>query len=57
MYARSLAAVEETITLPQFRLLVILDSRGAMRISSLAELLDVNPSTATRMVDRDDRPG
>ncbi|GGU17113.1 MarR family winged helix-turn-helix transcriptional regulator [Lentzea flava] len=50
--ARSLAAVEETITLPQFRVLVILDSRGAMRTSSLAELLDVNPSTATRMIDR-----
>ncbi|SMC51031.1 MarR family winged helix-turn-helix transcriptional regulator [Lentzea albidocapillata] len=50
--ARSLAAVEETITLPQFRLLVILDSRGMMRLTSLAELLDVNPSTVTRMVDR-----
>lgn len=50
--ARSLAAVEETITLPQFRTLVILDSRGAMKLSSLADLLDVNPSTATRMVDR-----
>lgn len=50
--ARSLAAVEETITLPQFRMLVLLDGRGALRISSLAELLDVNPSTATRMVDR-----
>lgn len=50
--ARSLAAVEETITLPQFRMLVILDSRGEMKLSSLAELLDVNPSTATRMVDR-----
>ncbi|SDG05575.1 DNA-binding transcriptional regulator, MarR family [Lentzea fradiae] len=50
--ARSLAAVEETITLPQFRMLVILDSRGSMRISALAELLDVNPSTATRMIDR-----
>ncbi len=50
--ARSLAAVEETITLPQFRLLVILDSRGTMRLTSLAELLDVNPSTVTRMVDR-----
>jgi DNA-binding MarR family transcriptional regulator len=50
--ARSLAAVEDTITLPQFRMLVILDSRGPMKLSSLAELLDVNPSTATRMVDR-----
>ena len=50
--ARSLAAVEDTITLPQFRMLGILDSRGPMRLSALAELLDVNPSTATRMVDR-----
>ena len=50
--ARSLAAVEETITLPQFRMLVLLDSRGAMKLTTIAELLDVNPSTATRMVDR-----
>lgn len=50
--ARSLAAVEDTITLPQFRMLVILDSRGPMKLSSLAGPLDVNPSTATRMVDR-----
>ncbi len=50
--ARSLAAFEETLTLPQFRTLVVLDSRGAMKLSTLAELLDVNPSTATRMVDR-----
>lgn len=26
--ARSLAAVEESLTLPQFRMLVVLDSRG-----------------------------
>ncbi len=50
--ARSLAAVEEALTLPQFRMLVLLDSRGAMNISRLGEHLDVNPSTAMRMVDR-----
>ena len=50
--ARSLASVEETLTLPQFRMLVILDSRGAMNISRLAEHLDVIPSTAMRMADR-----
>ncbi|MDF3288125.1 MULTISPECIES: MarR family winged helix-turn-helix transcriptional regulator [Streptomyces] len=50
--ARSLASVEETLTLPQFRMLVILDSRGAMNISRLGEHLDVIPSTAMRMVDR-----
>lgn len=33
-------------------MLVILDSRGAVKISTLADLLDVNPSTATRMIDR-----
>lgn len=50
--ARSLAAVEETLTLPQFRMLVVLDSRGAMNISRLGEHLDVIPSTAMRMIDR-----
>jgi DNA-binding MarR family transcriptional regulator len=50
--ARSLASVEETLTLPQFRMLVVLDSRGAMNISRLGEHLDVIPSTAMRMVER-----
>ncbi len=50
--ARSLASVEESLTLPQFRMLVVLDSRGPMNISRLGEHLDVIPSTAMRMVDR-----
>jgi DNA-binding MarR family transcriptional regulator len=50
--ARSLAAIEETLTLPQFRTLVVLASRGPMKLVALAELLGVNPSTATRMADR-----
>jgi len=50
--ARSLASVEEHLTLPQFRMLVVLDSRGPLSISRLADLLAVNPSTAMRMVDR-----
>lgn len=50
--ARSLAAVEETLTLPQFRMLVLLDSRGPMKLTALADLLEVNPSTAKRMIDR-----
>jgi DNA-binding MarR family transcriptional regulator len=50
--ARSLASVEESLTLPQFRMLVVLDSRGGMNISRLGEHLDVIPSTAMRMVDR-----
>lgn len=50
--ARSIAAVDESITIPQFRLLVVLESRGRSKLTTLAEQLGVNPSTATRMVDR-----
>ncbi|MCW2948912.1 MAG: transcriptional regulator [Actinoallomurus sp.] len=50
--ARSLAAVEERVTLPQFRMLVMLATHGEMKLVTLAERLAVNPSTATRMVDR-----
>ncbi|WP_128381241.1 MarR family winged helix-turn-helix transcriptional regulator [Streptomyces cavernae] len=50
--ARSLAAVEEGVTLPQFRMLVVLSTRGATKLVTLADLLQVAPSTAMRMVDR-----
>lgn len=50
--ARSLAAVEHRVTLPQFRVLVLLQQRGGGKVVALAEQLGVNPSTATRMVDR-----
>ncbi|ANS62442.1 transcriptional regulator [Streptomyces lincolnensis] len=50
--ARSLAAVEERVTLPQFRMLVVLSARGATKLVTLADLLQVAPSTAMRMVDR-----
>ncbi|MEV8321263.1 MarR family transcriptional regulator [Streptomyces sp. NPDC059900] len=50
--ARSLAQVEDRVTLPQFRMLVVLSSRGATKLVALAELLQVAPSTAMRMVDR-----
>ena len=50
--ARSLASVEDTLTLPQFRMLVVLDSRGELSLSRLADHLAVNPSTALRMAER-----
>ena len=50
--ARSLAAAEEQVTLPQFRMLVVLASEGETKLVALAERLAVNPSTAMRMVDR-----
>ncbi|KIF72284.1 hypothetical protein HY68_18940 [Streptomyces sp. AcH 505] len=50
--ARSLAAVTEGVTLPQFRLLMVLAAHGDAKLVQLAERLGVNPSTAMRMLDR-----
>lgn len=50
--ARSLAAVEEDVTLPQYRALIVLAQHGARRPADLAGALDVSPSSATRMCDR-----
>ncbi|MCX2929726.1 MarR family transcriptional regulator [Mycobacterium sp. CVI_P3] len=50
--ARSIAHVDETITIPQFRTLVILSARGEANVATLAGLLDVQPSTTGRMVER-----
>jgi DNA-binding MarR family transcriptional regulator len=50
--ARSLASVEDRVTLPQFRMLVVLSTQGAAKLVLLAERLAVSPSTAMRMVDR-----
>jgi DNA-binding MarR family transcriptional regulator len=50
--ARSVAGAGEDVTLAQYRALVVLASRGPQRIADLAGMLDVNPSTATRMCDR-----
>ncbi len=50
--ARSIALVDGTITIPQFRTLVILSNRGRVNLATLAGLLDVGPSTIGRMADR-----
>jgi DNA-binding MarR family transcriptional regulator len=50
--ARSIAQVDETITIPQFRTLVILAHRGPINLATLAGLLGVQPSATGRMVDR-----
>lgn len=55
--ARSLADVSDDVTLPQYRALVVLTSRGPQPLGVLAEQLDVNPSTATRLCDRLVRKG
>lgn len=50
--ARSLDEIADEVTLPQFRALVVLHSRGAQTLQGLAGELQVVPSTATRMCDR-----
>lgn len=50
--ARSLANVADDVTLPQYRVLILLASRGPQRLADLAAALHVDRSTATRMCDR-----
>jgi DNA-binding MarR family transcriptional regulator len=55
--ARSLAELDEDVTLAQFRTLVVLGARGPQRIVDLALELGVTSSTATRMCNRLARKG
>ena len=52
MSAHSLSMVDENITIPQFRTLVILSNRGPVNLATLAGLSGVQPSAAGLMVDR-----
>ncbi len=50
--ARSLAPLADSVTMPQFRALVVLSNRGPMRAGDLAEHLGANQSSFTRLADR-----
>jgi DNA-binding MarR family transcriptional regulator len=50
--ARALADQDAEVTLPQYRALVVLASRGPQRIIDIAGELRVSPSAGTRMCDR-----
>lgn len=50
--ARSVAAVEHIVTLPQLRVLVIAASQGPMNLGTVAKCLGVHPSNATRIAER-----
>ena len=50
--ARSLASVNDDVTLPQFRSLVVLSTAGPQTVSALADRLAVHASTMTRMCNR-----
>ncbi|HOY83272.1 MAG TPA: MarR family transcriptional regulator [Rhodoglobus sp.] len=55
--ARSVAEALELVTLPQFRVLVILASSGPLRMSSLAARVKAVPSTFSRSIDRMEQAG
>jgi len=50
--SRSLRGANEEVTLPQFRTLAVLSSRGPQTVSALADHLAVHASTMTRMCSR-----
>lgn len=50
--ARSVAEVEDQVSVPQLRTLVLIATRGPLNLSAVAEALGVHPSNATRAVDR-----
>lgn len=54
---RSLAPALEQVTLQQYRILVLLVTRGSLRAGDLAAELGLLPSGITRMVDRLVRDG
>ncbi|WP_417234564.1 MarR family winged helix-turn-helix transcriptional regulator [Arthrobacter sp.] len=50
--ARSLAPVMDAVTLPQFRVLVVLSNSGPLRVGELALQLGANQSSFSRFADR-----
>ena len=50
--AQSVSPALEFVTLPQFRVLVVLTSAGPLRMGSLAERMGANSSTFSRSIDR-----
>ncbi|MFY9916023.1 MAG: MarR family transcriptional regulator [Nocardioidaceae bacterium] len=50
--AHSLAAVDEQVSVPGLRVLVMLHDQGAMNLTGVAEGLGVNASSASRTCDR-----
>jgi DNA-binding MarR family transcriptional regulator len=50
--AQSLAEVDEVVTPPQMRVLVMIASRGPLNLGAVARGLGVHPSNATRACDR-----
>lgn len=52
MAAQSVSEVEDRVTLPQLRVLVLIASRGTLNLNALAQAMGINPSNASRSCDR-----
>jgi DNA-binding MarR family transcriptional regulator len=50
--AASVLEVEERASLPQLRVLTLMEARGSLTLGAVAAALGVHPSNATRMCDR-----
>ena len=50
--ARSVGGALEVVSLPQFRVLVLVASEGPLRIGTLAQRMGAVPSTFSRTIDR-----
>ena len=50
--AQGVAEVEDRVTLPQLRVLVLVAARGGLNLNALAAAMNVHPSNASRSCDR-----
>ena len=55
--AESIAEIDRVVTIPQFRVLVMIQTRGALNLAAVAAGLAVNPSNASRTCDRLSKAG
>lgn len=55
--AASIAEISEVVTVPQLRVLVMIDTHGPLNLASVAAALDISPSNASRICDRLIRAG
>lgn len=50
--AQGVSEVEDRVTLPQLRVLMLVSTRGGLNLGALAEAMGVHPSNASRACDR-----
>jgi DNA-binding MarR family transcriptional regulator len=50
--AASIAEVDDVVTVPQLRVMMMIATRGAINLAAVAAGLDVSPSNASRICDR-----